>query len=70
MLTYFGVFTPLSVGRAVAMDVLRLHDASADRKPVTSIQPRRTEQSADQKLAALGQNRRRTDHQRDGDLRR
>jgi hypothetical protein len=68
MLTYFGVFTPLSIGRSVAMEALRSYDAPAARQPVRSIQPSRPARSITQKLAAFARKRRRKDHQSEGDM--
>jgi len=69
MFTYFGVFTPLSVGRSVAMDVLRSYDTAAAHQPARSIQPSQPAQSIGQKLAASARKRRPKDHQSEGDIR-
>jgi hypothetical protein len=68
MLTYFGIFTPLNVGRSVGMDVLRSYDAPAAHEPVSSIQPRRTTRSIGQTSAACAGKRPRKDHQSHGDM--
>ena len=68
MFTYFGVFAPLSVGRSVAMEVLRSYDAPPFRQPVPSIQPSPPAQSISQKSAAFARKRRPKDHQSRGDM--
>jgi hypothetical protein len=69
MFIYFGVFAPLSVGRSVAMDVLRSYDAPATSQSVRSIQPSQPAQSIGQKLAASARKGRPKDHQSEGDIR-
>jgi hypothetical protein len=68
MFTYFGVFAPLSIGRSVAMEVLRSYDAAPFRRPVPSIQPSPPAQSINQKSAALARKRRPQDHQSENDM--
>ena len=68
MFTYFGVFAPLSVGRSVAMEVLRSYDAPPFREPVPSIQPSQPARSINQKSAALARKRRAKDHQSGGEI--
>ena len=68
MFTYFGVFTPLSVGRSVAMEVLRSYDAPPFRHPVPSIQASPPARSINRESAALDRNRRFKDHPERGDI--
>jgi hypothetical protein len=68
MFTYFGIFAPLSVGRSVAMEVLRSYDAPPFRQPVPSIQPSPPAQSINQKSAVFARKRRAKDHQSGGDM--
>ena len=68
MLTYFGVFTPLNVGRSIAMDVLRSQEVLSDSEPTDHSPSGLANQSVGQEWVASARKRRHRGHECKSDI--